>query len=967
MKTKKTFVLVIGGGPTGITTGMYLQKHRIPHILIERDKHIEKVPKAHYYNNQTMEAWRGIFHLDKCFLNETEDVNLWKTFQYGLSLKKDKTLCKYDNFRDKYLYRNTYYEDISPSKVTHLSQYKLLGILYSYYLSLIKCDPREKRAFLKNIRLKLSTHRMLRYICRNTRLGEETHQAVGADEATNKGAPEGTDKGTDEATAKAKDRGTDKAAAKAKDKGTDKAAAEGRDKDTTEEAIEKNYLSYDTSEFLIGYEFVNFRNIPEGGNSCHLGVNNDMGNNYPGVDWGTPRNGSLPDGVSPQGVLTRVRNLHNNEEEVILSNYVFVCEGGKSGIKKSLKINDENRKDYMKFINIHFQSSRLIDIVKCNPSMLYFLFSKYIGVLVSHNYEQGDFVLHIPYITEREAEMYSQRSKCLEIINKLTGFELPDMCIHNVYKWTMHSSIASTFIDKKTKRIILLGDAAHKLPPSGGFGLNLGIGDVINIVWKTIRIYKLKEKKIMDRIRKAAEFNSAHRDAPPESDAESSLLLGGNKLTLPFNMLNRVEKKQIENYIESYNIERKLVANFTIHHAVRNYKKGNNVSGLLGYNHNFFLSYVTSCRVSSIQRSLLFYYVLRNAKGLLTFINNLPYVFEFNRERAEYFVQNERKNILSLLYPGVDFGYSYLDTMCDVGEVEKEPFSDLAPQGKRLQLDKDGKNEGDTHGAAGNPRERGELGELGKREESSQREGSAQPDDGQHHNQPHNSGSCGAPPKYNIFEEKNEKVPRLKICKNIYDHQMSNVVGAKIPHFNLYTFDAKFIYKISTVDLPIFNNPSLSILIILFNDTTLNGMAHFLDEHNMPRDKFSFCLWDCNVVVSKNAEDQSVRILKPNDAAMVDNDHSTEMSVPLSDYALFPKCDPHFVGDARNVQNIHMEVKGYNVSYVFTAEIIRDLFFDTLTLKSDNSFVILRPDRHIISVGEGNWADHLQDVNEVYI
>ncbi|KJP85595.1 hypothetical protein AK88_04762 [Plasmodium fragile] len=950
MKARKTFVLVIGGGPTGITTGMYLQKHRIPHILIERDKHIEKVPKAHYYNNQTMEAWRGIFHLDKCFLNETEDVNLWKTFQYGLSLKTDKTLCKYDNFRDKYMYKNTYYEDISPSKVTHLSQYKLLGILYSYYLSQIKCDPRQKRAFLKNIRLKLSTHRMLRYICRNSGLGgEETDQAVGADKEIHKGTNE------------------------------------GMDKDATGEALYKNYFSYDMSEFLVGYEFINFGNVlRQGENSCHREVNNHMGNNYDGVDWDAPRDGFYPPyGISPQGVVSRVKNLHNNEEEVILSNYVFVCEGGKSEIKKSLKINDENKKDYMKFINIHFQSLRLSDIVKCNPSMLYFLFCEYLGVLVSHNYKQGDFVLHIPYITEKEAEIYYDKSKCLGITNKLTGFELPDMCIHNVYKWTMHSSIASTFMDKRSKRIVLLGDAAHKLPPSGGFGLNLGIGDVINIVWKTIRIYNLKKKKILDNIRrKVPEVCNAQEDATPKSHAESALLLGLNKITLPFNMLNRLEKKQIENYIESYNIERKLVANFTIHHAVRNYEKGNNVPSLLGYNHNSFVRYVSSCRVNCIQKSLFFYYLLANAKGLLKFINNLPYVFEFNRARAENFVQNERKNILSLLYPGVDFGYSYVDTMCGLGEMEKEPFSDLSIQGKRLPSDRSGKNEdsppegvsssievevclgrgengGDTHGAAGNAREPDqcdELGQLGEREHS-----------GQQDDQPHHSGACDAPPKYNIFEKQNEKIPKLKICKNIYDHAMSNVVGAKIPHFNLYTFDSKYIYKISTVDLPIFNNPFLSILIILFNDTTLNDMAHFLHAHNIPRDKFSFCLWDTDVVVSKNAEDQSIRILKREGTTMVDNDDSSYMSIPVNDYVLFPKYDYNFVGNARNVKHIHLDVKEYNVSYVFTANIIRDLFFDTLMLKSDNSFVILRPDRHIISVGEGNWEDHLRDVHEVYI
>lgn len=140
---RRTYALVIGGGPTGITTSLYFQKYGIPHILVEKDKYIDKIPKAHYYNNQTMEVWRGISHLDKCIENETEDLKLWRTFQYGLSIKKDKKICSYDNFFNKYIYSkgskngyvDKYYEDISPSKVAHLSQYKLLGILYTYYMS----------------------------------------------------------------------------------------------------------------------------------------------------------------------------------------------------------------------------------------------------------------------------------------------------------------------------------------------------------------------------------------------------------------------------------------------------------------------------------------------------------------------------------------------------------------------------------------------------------------------------------------------------------------------------------------------------------------------------------------------------------------------------------------------------------------------------------------------------------------
>ena len=33
-------------------------------------------------------------------------------------------------------------------------------------------------------------------------------------------------------------------------------------------------------------------------------------------------------------------------------------------------------------------------------------------------------------------------------------------------------------------RVLLAGDAAHRFPPAGGFGMNTGIQDAHNLAWK---------------------------------------------------------------------------------------------------------------------------------------------------------------------------------------------------------------------------------------------------------------------------------------------------------------------------------------------------------------------------------------------------------------------------------------------------------------------------------------------------
>jgi hypothetical protein len=53
--------------------------------------------------------------------------------------------------------------------------------------------------------------------------------------------------------------------------------------------------------------------------------------------------------------------------------------------------------------------------------------------------------------------------------------------LHAATRWTDNTRQASTY---RLGRVLLAGDAAHVHAPIGGQGLNLGIGDAINLGWK---------------------------------------------------------------------------------------------------------------------------------------------------------------------------------------------------------------------------------------------------------------------------------------------------------------------------------------------------------------------------------------------------------------------------------------------------------------------------------------------------
>jgi 2,4-dichlorophenol 6-monooxygenase len=58
--------------------------------------------------------------------------------------------------------------------------------------------------------------------------------------------------------------------------------------------------------------------------------------------------------------------------------------------------------------------------------------------------------------------------------------------IHKVTRWSVEAVMASAF---RAGRVFLLGDAAHRHPPTGGLGLTSAIHDAQNLCWKLALVH----------------------------------------------------------------------------------------------------------------------------------------------------------------------------------------------------------------------------------------------------------------------------------------------------------------------------------------------------------------------------------------------------------------------------------------------------------------------------------------------
>ena len=102
--------------------------------------------------------------------------------------------------------------------------------------------------------------------------------------------------------------------------------------------------------------------------------------------------------------------------------------------------------------------------------------------------------------------------------------------IESIMPWARRELVAESF---GTERVFLAGDACHLMSPTGGFGMNTGIADAIDLSWKLeavlkgwggpelLRSYGIERKPVAERAVKEASANlgrmlAARRKAPPE-------------------------------------------------------------------------------------------------------------------------------------------------------------------------------------------------------------------------------------------------------------------------------------------------------------------------------------------------------------------------------------------------------------------------------------------------------------------
>jgi 2,4-dichlorophenol 6-monooxygenase len=93
--------------------------------------------------------------------------------------------------------------------------------------------------------------------------------------------------------------------------------------------------------------------------------------------------------------------------------------------------------------------------------------------------DSEEWVIHLNYPADDPRAQSDEKVEA-DVRNAIGVPELP-MKIHKITRWSVEAVMASAF---RVGRVFLLGDAAHRHPPTGGLGLTSAIHDAQNLCWK---------------------------------------------------------------------------------------------------------------------------------------------------------------------------------------------------------------------------------------------------------------------------------------------------------------------------------------------------------------------------------------------------------------------------------------------------------------------------------------------------
>lgn len=186
-------------------------------------------------------------------------------------------------------------------------------------------------------------------------------------------------------------------------------------------------------------------------------------------------------GQDPDSVF--VRYEMNNEEHHLSAAFMVAADGDQSFVRQQLGIERHGPGELGRFLSVYFKADLEAHIKGRLAYLSNVLGNDWFEVFVAVN--GSDLWLMQHYLDEGETAEQHDAHTMQALIRRACGLPDLDIDVISISPWVMSPAIASQW---RSGRIFLVGDAAARVSPAGGLGMNNGLQSAHNLAWKLARV-----------------------------------------------------------------------------------------------------------------------------------------------------------------------------------------------------------------------------------------------------------------------------------------------------------------------------------------------------------------------------------------------------------------------------------------------------------------------------------------------
>jgi len=185
------------------------------------------------------------------------------------------------------------------------------------------------------------------------------------------------------------------------------------------------------------------------------------------------------------GVTATVVAKDSGAQSTIRARYLLACDGGRT-VGPRLGVKLEGPRDLFRVVSV-YMSANLSRWARDPEVLIRWLWIPALGAMGTlvpmgpdhWGPDSEEWVFHLNY--EHQDTRALDDAQVVANMKAALGLRDLDPKVHVVSRWSIEGILADRF---RVGRVFLVGDAAHRHPPTGGLGLTSAIHDAHNLCWK---------------------------------------------------------------------------------------------------------------------------------------------------------------------------------------------------------------------------------------------------------------------------------------------------------------------------------------------------------------------------------------------------------------------------------------------------------------------------------------------------